>query len=98
MLQELIKSNDFQTREILPFNDIIMMIFRYNISSARCNRTVHKLIIIRILLNQIKIKIDIDKHRIWTTNNCIYYIFGSFPIGQHTQNFLILIQYGSRNA
>ena len=59
------------------------MIFCHYVSSTSCYGAVHKLIIIRIFLNQIKIKVNGNKSCIRITYYCIYNVFGnlilSFP-------------------
>ena len=74
------------------------MILCYNISGASRNSAIYKLVIVRIFLNQIEIKIDIDKSCVWTTYDCIYDILCCIFICQQIENFLVFIQYGSCNT
>ena len=59
-----------------------MMVFCNNITSPCCDSTIHELIVIRVSLNQIEIKIDIDKSGIWTTHYCINDVFCSLFVGK----------------
>ena len=95
MRQEFVQANNVKARKFFPFQGIIMMVFRNNIPGTCRYGTIHELVVIRILLNQVKFKIDVDKPRVRTAHNGIHDIFRSLLIGQQTKDFLILVQYGS---
>ena len=70
-----------------------MMVFCYYIAGTCRYCAIYKFVVIRIFLNQIKVKIYCDKLCIWTTDYRIYDVLGSILIGQLAENLLIFLQY-----
>ena len=70
-----------------------MLIFCYQISSMGYYCTINELIVIRILLNKIKLVEWLNFQRIWIINDGINNISCYFLIGKPVQYFLIFLKY-----
>ena len=69
-----------------------MSVFTNDIICSRNNGTIHKLIIIRILLNKTKMKMRSKESSVRTTHNGVYNVMRHRHIGNPFYNFLVLIQ------
>jgi len=70
-----------------------MSILAYNIICSSNNSTIHKFIVIRVLLYQSEAKMRINHSGVWTTGNSVHYIMSNGSISHTLQNLRIFVQY-----
>ena len=58
---KLLKSQNKQSGELNPFENIKMLVIGNNVSSISCKSTIHELVVIMVCLNQPKLKIGCDQ-------------------------------------